>query len=352
MEQVVKISGLKIISNPKSKLLAVANVSINGTKTIGWKLINGFNNKLTVYVPSSIRGKTYMPLVDINQELMDQVSQAIINAYGDKLTKPKSKCKDPPKIISIHYNLLRHYYHCHKSEITALRIYIVTRNIMDMTSNCYGRVHIDDLCRLIGINRKYLLFHCRKHPQLFNGYSKEFIYYRSLKKVFRDHQLDINKCLIREEILNRKFLKHIKSNKSFKCYITKATMEKDMGKLGYSKGRISLSKAAEELFISPKTAFDNIKKSDAIRIKNIIRYPQYRFTSQKDFHIWLDVNQDLVVDKTIGDMVGKNPGSYFPMNIGRDYLILARRRPTVYKNTAFRQIKGKRRKKLNIKLSH
>jgi hypothetical protein len=352
MDQAIKISGLKIVSDPKSKLLAIANVSINDTKTIGWKLARKYNRELVVYVPSSTRGKTFTSLVNVDLEVMNQVSQAIISAYEDKLAKPKSRCKDPPKIVSMQYNLLRHYYHCHKLELTALRIYIAARNIIDMTSNRYGRVNIDDLCNLTGINKKYLLFHCRKQPQLFNGYGKKFLYYRSLKKVFKDHNINSDKCLIREEKLNPKFLRYLKSNKNLKCYITKATMEKDMGKFGYSNGRISLAKAAEELFISPKTAFDNIKKSDAIKIKNIIHYPQYRFTSLKDFHIWLEVNQDLVVDKTIGDKVGKNPGSYFPMYMGQKYLILARRRPTVYKNTAFRQIKGKLHKKKDKKLSH
>lgn len=327
----------------KAKSLATARVSINNLKVVGWKVVRGYDDKLIVYPPSTMSGHgTYKPLVNLDQETMDQISSAVISAYEQKADEdPRPRSKDPPKQIKMHYSLLRHYYSGHKRELTALRIYLTARNALDIAeNNCFGRASLNDLCRLLRMDKKYLRYICRRHPQLFYGYGKNFVYYRSLRKIFKAHHLNLKKCLIREERLSQKFLLNLKSNKALKCYITKATMEKDLGESGFTKGRISFTKAAEELFISPKTAFDNIKKSDAVRLRNIITYPRYRFSNLKDFHIWIEMNQDLVVDKTINDKVGENPGSYFAKDVGQDYLVLARRRPNIYKNTAVRQIRG------------
>ena len=311
---------------------------------MGWKLTKNLNDQMVVYPPSTKKNNGYKQVVDVDVATMEQITEEIINAYKEKIENPRTRSKDPPQLVSFNYNLMRHFYCGHKKELTGLRIYLVARQIIDLKGENCGRAEVKALCKILKISIKYLRAQCRRCPDLFSGYSQRFVYYRSLRKIIKSHRLDSKKSIIRQEKLNDRLLRFFSANKLFKSYITMAAMEKDVGKFGYTKGRISFGKVAEELFISPRTAFSNIKKSRIKKERNIRSYPKYHFLDRKAFYYWIADNKDLVVDPEIKEHIGDHLYSYFAKQTKKGDYVLARRLPNFYKITAVSQKKGRRKK--------
>ncbi len=327
-------------ANEYTKISAFVTVTLRGVKIPDFKIVESkYDNGVIVYLPSKKTGRNkYTETVKLSNQDKNLVTEEIRKEYEEfKLGKKTDKVKREVKkktffITSIRLNLLFHFYRFHKEEITDVRLWFISRNILDTKGG--GYVDIKELSKLADIEIAYLRKICRR-SNLFGGMDKYRVYYRSQNKLMRMHKLYISKGKIRQEKITKKISRMFKSKKVFEGYISKCYMENDLNKkYGYkiTAGRISYQIMADYFGISRRTSISNIKMSNAKYSTNIVSYPNYRFKSKKEFFNWLLHNMDRIIN---GHRVGNNLNSYYVRKNGKNNYYLIQTLPNIYKFTGF-----------------
>ena len=327
-------------ANEYTKVAAFATVVLKGVKIPDFKIVESkYDDGIIVYLPSKKIGKNkYTETVKLSSQDKNLVTEEIKKEYEEfKLGKKTDKVKREIKkkiffITSIRLNLLFHFYRHHKKEITDIRIWFISRNILDVRGG--GYVDIKELSKLADIEIAYLRKICRS-SNLFGGMDKCRVYYRSQNKLMRMHKLYISKGKIRQEKITKKFSRMFKSKKAFEGYVCKCYAENDLNKKykhKITKGRISYQIMANYFGISRGTAISNIQISDAKYSTNIVSHLNYRFKSKKEFFNWLLNNVDKIID---GHRVGDNLNSYYIRKNGKNNYHLIQTLPNIFNFSGF-----------------
>lgn len=247
-----------------------------------------------------------------------------------KISQNKPRDKFPPAITGIWQNVFFHYQRYHKKDLTALRIWIVARNVLDTEGS--GSVSLDRLAEACGMGKKYLKRIC-VCSELFNCVDSNTVRYRSTKAITRWHKLDIYRVRVRKEKVTKKFARQFKSKAGLEGYILKCYVEDDLNpkhKRRITRGRISYSMMAAHFGISEKTSWNLIKSSGAVSYRNVRDIPNNTFASLAEFESWRFHNMDKVIN---GHRIEENPFSYRVRRRNDGTYVLCQQLPNVYKFT-------------------
>lgn len=223
--------------------------------------------------------------------------------------------------------ILFHFYRNHKDKITALRLWLICRLLLDKDGR--GNVKMDDLKRESNTTAKYIKNKCKNSE--FFGHVDDRVYYSSSRKIINKHSLGVVKGLIRIEKMTAKFISILRSTSSFKAYITKCYLESDLRQKKprrYTRGRISYETAARFLNIARRTVINQVKKMKVVKHANVINLGYIKeFKHKEDFDNWLLNNMGR---RIMGEEISKNPKSYFAKKTVSGY-VLAKNAPNIYR---------------------
>jgi hypothetical protein len=239
-----------------------------------------------------------------------------------------NRMKTNMKIILVCQNILFHYYRKHKNELTAFRLWFISRFIIDCDGS--GSISIEQLANVSKLSLDYVRRYC-KNSDMFRGTDSNKIYYCSLDSLLKKHHLT-RRLQIRGERNNKPFVRQFQSKKMFIGYIIKCYVERDLSRKkprNFTCGRISYQNIADYFNISRMTAITNLKIVKVKKFKNIRTFYDITFDNKKEYGYWLLIN----LGNKIGDYIVENNISSYQLRYINGKFVLVQHLPNIFKFT-------------------
>lgn len=228
--------------------------------------------------------------------------------------------KDEPILINIPTIVLFHFSKKHSDHLLSLRTWIATKALLEKQGNW---ADTNQVMVAIGIKKFKSFKRKLKQSGLFRNIDRKKIFPITVNKIINKHKLNHGYIKIRVEKINTVFFNNLTSNKKLSSYITKIYFENDLrSKSRLTHGRISISKASEDLNIGRTTIINNLKVAKAKKIPNIRQYKHLKIN--ESYGKWLLCNEMIIPDKQINKRIGDNFNYYFEYKTPQGSYLAAR----------------------------